>query len=199
MYRLTQKTIPAPESTKAAKSRLLRAHTTIPHDVLLRHPYLVFTDPPSHSLHPWVLGVLSEKHRPTQCTAFRLITGPAFHATYSRRFRPLANDTLTCPEPECTDDWTPEHYFDDGCDRDWELKGDLIPHNFNSLLCTEDSGARLARVLQLTRAFRKPLPKPRPDPPYEGLTEGKAPCFNITPRPHHSILVKQLYDIHHTL
>jgi hypothetical protein len=146
-------------------ARLLRAHATIPTDLLTRHPYPPFTDPPTLTLHPWVNGVLRTGTRTTQSTAFQLITGHAFHATYSRRFRRLAPDNLRCPDPECNTDWTPEHYFD-ACDKDWEIKNTITPHNtFASLLCTEDGGARLAQVLRLTGAFRKPLPVPRPDPP----------------------------------
>jgi hypothetical protein len=61
--------------------------------------------------------------RRTQCTAFQLITGHAFHATYSRRFRATAPDIRACPDPECEGaDWTPTHYFDDGCLVHWEPK-----------------------------------------------------------------------------
>jgi hypothetical protein len=69
--------------------------------------------------------------------------------------------------PVCPNsNWTPSHYFDDGCDVDWEVKGDLIPHmTLQHLLSSEAGGHHLSEVLRATGAFSKPLPKPRPDPP----------------------------------
>jgi hypothetical protein len=158
---------PTPETPDAARLRLLRLHDRIPKCTVTTHPYPVFTDPPHPDTHPWIAGVLSVGSRSVQCTAFRLITGHAFHATYSRRFRPGAPDILSCPDRNCDGvDWTPQNYFDDGCHKDEVIKGELIPYDtFDTLPQTESGGRKLARVLARTGAFACPLPVPRPDPP----------------------------------
>jgi hypothetical protein len=138
---------------------------TLPHDVIRTHPWPVFSDRPTLTLHPCVENVLLGGTQRSQCTAFQLVTGPAFHVTYSQRFRKGADDATKCPT--CLDDdWTPEHYFDDRCDRDWEEKGLLIPHmTFRDLLTSHSGGHHLSHILRRTGASSRPLPKPRPDPP----------------------------------
>jgi hypothetical protein len=134
-----------------------------------RQTYAVFHDEPSHSLHPFIIGVLSSKSRVLQSAAFQLATHHAFDATYSTQFRPSANDNTTCPH--CHVPWTIPHVLFD-CDAFWEARGlflDPVYHNtIHTLFSCKNGGRRLVEFLHATQALLRPLP-PRPtDPPWPG-------------------------------
>ena len=54
-------------------------------------------EPPDLTIHPFVSGVLTSHSRAYQSAAFQTITGHAFDAGYSLRFRRNAGDNTTCP------------------------------------------------------------------------------------------------------
>jgi hypothetical protein len=130
------------------------------------HNYPTFVDDPTLPLRPskWVSGILKHGHRRTQSTAFQILTGHGFFASYSRRFSPTADDVRACPSTP-TEDWNPSHYFE-GCGLDFAEKGQLIPHDtLETMLRIPERVGGLCKLLTTTGAFSRPLPKPRPDPP----------------------------------
>ena len=131
-----------------------------------RHRWDVFHTPPTLTIHPWCQGLLDVKRRRAQATGFQLITGHAFTADYSMRFRRHANDVITCPDPECAvQRWTFTHYISD-CNVDAIAKGMTIPHaDVDQLFTGRQGGRLLGNLLHTTQAFSRPLRVPRPDPP----------------------------------
>jgi hypothetical protein len=73
-------------------------------------------EPPDTTLHPFVKGVLTTQSRAYQSAAFQIITGHAFDASYSTRFRRNAGDNTTCPH--YGDTFTIDHALFD-CDHFW--------------------------------------------------------------------------------
>jgi hypothetical protein len=92
------------------------------------------------------------------------------------KFQPGADDRLTCTEADYHNArWTLHHYLFE-CDKDWDLKADLIPTMSLSHLFSMASGGRqLGRLLHLSQAFAYLNGIPRPDPlqvsflPYDAI------------------------------
>jgi|SRR6266850_907935 len=90
------------------------------------------------------------------------ITGHAFQADYSIRFRPSVDDTLSCPS--CRDLYTTRHVLIE-CPDLLELRTEHI-HNysFHRLFSTASGAKCLTAFLHYSQQLLHPLP-PRPDPP----------------------------------
>ena len=93
-----------------------RANFTPPPPRDPRRHYAPLRDPPDLLLHPFTNRVLAAQSRAYQSAAFQIITGHAFNATYSSRFRKNANDNTTCPH--CGDRYTINHVLFD-CEHFW--------------------------------------------------------------------------------
>ena len=118
-------------------------------------------EPPDLLLHPFINGVLTAQSRAYQSTAFQIITGHAFDATYSSRFRKNASDNITCPH--CGDLYTINHVLFD-CDHFWYERATIIKCDKHYLFSTLSGGKMLTRFLHVTQTLLRPLPA-RNDPP----------------------------------
>ena len=160
-----QATLTAPQTIpKSLSERLLedwRASWTPPPPGEPCRFFAPMGEPPDLSLHPFVNGVLSAHSCAYQLAAFQLITGHAFDANYSSRFRANANDNITCPH--CGDHHTVDHVLFD-CDHLWYKCATIIECNKNYLFSTFSSGKMLVRFLHQTQSLLCPLPA-RTDPP----------------------------------
>ena len=123
-------------------------------------------EPPDLSLHPFVIRVLSAHSRAYQLAAFQLITGHAFDANYSSRFRANANDNITCPH--CGDRHTVDHVLFD-YDHYWYERATIIECDKNYLFSTLVGGKMLVRFLHQTQSLLRPLPA-RTNPPDRPVT-----------------------------
>ena len=119
-----------------------------------RHHFTPLGEPPDLTLHPFINGVLTAQSRAYQSAAFQIITGHAFDATYSSRFRKNAVDNTTCPH--CGDRFTIDHALFD-CDHFWYKRATIIECNKNYLLSTLSSGKMLTRFLHATQTLLCPL------------------------------------------
>ena len=125
--------------------------------------YPVFTQPASRSLPDFSLGCLIRGSRYLPSACFQLITGHAFHADYSNRFRSGAGDNTSCPH--CRHRLTSAHVFVHCPEpRLVHLRRRLIPGHYSFFFMTEFGAAQLCLFLHYSQALLRPLP-PRPDPP----------------------------------
>ena len=125
------------------------------------HHFTPLREPPELSLHPFVTRVLTAQSRAYQSTAFQLITGHAFNADYSARFRANAGDNTICPH--CGNRYTIDHILFD-CDHFWYERATIIECDKNYLFSTLSSGKMLVRFLHQTQSLLHPPPA-RTDPP----------------------------------
>src|SRR6266850_656053 len=125
------------------------------------HPrYLPFTEPSSATLHPFVLGTLGAKSCRLQTACFQLITGHSFQADYSTRFRPSANDTLSCPH--CGERYTTRHILLE-CTHLDDLRLETIGnYSLFRLFSTASGAARLTVFLHKSQELLRPLPPSGP-------------------------------------
>jgi hypothetical protein len=134
-----------------------------------RRTYSVFYDDPSHSLHPFVLGILSSKSQALQSATFQIAMHHAFNASYSSLFCPTAGTNMTCPH--CGGPQTIHHILFK-CNAFWEPQGlilDPIHHNtIHMLFSSKDGRRRLVEFLHVTQALLCPLPPQPTDPPWPG-------------------------------
>ena len=126
-----------------------------------RHHFTPLGEPPDLSLHPFIKGVLSAQSRAYQSAAFQLITGHAFDAGYSARFRANTDDNTTCPH--CSDRHTINHILFD-CDHLWYERATIIECDKNYLFSTLSGSKMLVRFLHQTQSLLRPLPA-HTDPP----------------------------------
>ena len=124
-------------------------------------------EPPSLTIPDFVHGTLTANSRSYQSAAFQLITGHAFEANYSTRFRARANDNTSCPH--CGDFYTTDHILFE-CDHFWYERATTIHCDKNYLFSTFSSGKMLVKFLHLTQSLLQPLPG-RTDPPDRPATE----------------------------
>ena len=131
-----------------------------------RHHFAPLGEPPHTMLHPFVTGVLTSQSRAYQSAAFQLITGHAFDAGYSLRFRRNAGDNTTCPH--CGSLHTIDHVLFD-CDHHWYPRATIIECDKNFLFSTLPGGKMLVKFLHQTQTLLCPLPD-RNDPPDPNVT-----------------------------
>ena len=149
---------------KSPSERLLddwRATWTPPPPGDAHRHFAPLGEPPELTLHPFVMGVLTAQSRAYQSAAFQIITGHAFDASYSSRFRKNAGDNTTCPH--CGDRFTIDHALFD-CDHFWYERATIIECDKHYLLSTSSGGKMLTRFLHATQTLLCPLPA-RNDPP----------------------------------
>jgi hypothetical protein len=122
-------------------------------------------DEPSATLHPWTQGVMSVDSRKLQSTAFQVITGHAFSADYSHRFRPSSDDRMDCPR--CGDLHTIKHVLD-VCPSLAQSRQDIFgDFNSHTLFSTDVGGLKLTTFLHYTQRLLHPLDPLPPDIPPE--------------------------------
>ena len=126
-----------------------------------RRHFAPLGEPPDLTIHPFVTGVLTAQSRTYQSTAFQLITGHAFDAGYSLRFRRNAGDNTTCPH--CGNLHTIDHALFE-CDHYWYQRATIIECDKNFLFPTLSGGKMLTKFLHQAQTLLRPLPD-RNDPP----------------------------------
>ena len=160
-----QATLTVPQTTPIPLSERLvedwRATWTPPLPGDPRRHFAPLSDPPDPSLHPFVKGVLTAQSCAYQSAAFQIITGHAFDATYSSRFRKNTGDNTTCPH--CGDRHTIDHILFD-CDHHWYKRATIIECNKSYLFSTFSGGKMLTRFLHAMQTLLRPLPAHN-DPP----------------------------------
>jgi hypothetical protein len=118
-------------------------------------------EPPDLPLHPFVQGVLMAESHAYQSTAFQIITGHAFDASYSFRFQLGAGDNTTCPH--CGEHYTVDHVLFD-CDHFWYECATIIQCDRSYLFSTLSGSKMLIRFLHHMQSLLHPLPA-HTDPP----------------------------------
>ena len=88
--------------------------------------------------------MLTAQSRAYQSAAFQLITGHAFDAGYSARFRALAGDNTSCPH--CGDAHTIDHILFE-CDHLWYERATILECDKTYLFSTTSGGKMLVRFL----------------------------------------------------
>ena len=165
-----QASLMAPQLLRASPSEHLfedwRATWIPPKPGDPRRHFAPLGEPPDTTIHPFVSGVLTSQSRTYQSAAFQIITGHAFDAGYSLRFRRNAGDNTTCPH--CGDLHTIDHVLFE-CDHHWYQRATTIECNKNFLFSTLSSGKMLAKFLHQTQTLLHPLPD-RNDPPDPTMT-----------------------------
>ena len=151
-----QATLMAPQILRSLPSeRLLedwRAMWTPPTPGDPRRHFAPLGEPPHTTLHPFVTGVLTSQSRAYQSAAFQIITGHAFDANYSLRFRQNAGDNTTCPH--CGDLHTIDHVLFD-CDHHWYPRATIIECDKNFLFSTLSGGKMLVKFLHQTQMMKQ--------------------------------------------
>jgi hypothetical protein len=103
--------------------------------------------PPDLLLHPFVQGVLTTNSHTYQSATFQIITGHAFDATYSSRFRANAGNNTTCPH--YGDRYT-VNYILFNCNHFWYECATILECDKNYLFSTLSGGKMLVRFLHQT-------------------------------------------------
>ena len=109
-----------------------------------------------------IRGAVKAHSRLVTSSIIRIATGHCFDATYSQRFRPNANDTLTCPHAHSRPHLHTRHHILFQCAYYARERRTHLPRpwRLNTILQSEDATEKLGLFLKASNcSLLRPLPK----------------------------------------
>ena len=114
-----------------------------------------------------IRGAVKAHSRLVTSSIIRIATGHCFDAAYSQRFRPNANDILTCPHTHSRPHLHTRHHILFQCAKYAAERRKHLPRpwRLTSILQSEDASEKLGLFLKASNSsLLRPLPKPLPTP-----------------------------------
>ena len=108
-----------------------------------------------------IRGAVKAHSRLVTSSIFRIATGHCFDATYSQRFRPGANDPLSCPHTHSRPHLHTRHHVLFQCTHYAKERRKLLPRpwRLTSILQSEDAAEKLGLFLKASNcSILRPLP-----------------------------------------